>query len=56
MKCTYSLPVTALVLLHSALAQEEQRPPPLPVVDLGYELHQAIAFNVGYIFYSPPLN
>jgi hypothetical protein len=56
MKCNYSLLAAAFVLLHSASAQEEQRASSLPVVDLGYELHQAIAFKVSYIFCSTSLN
>jgi hypothetical protein len=44
-----ALLAAASILLGSTLAQDEPQPeaPFLPVVNLGYELHRAISFNVG---------
>lgn len=52
MKCTYHLFVIPFVVLLPALVQGNQQRPSLPVVDLGYALHQAIAFNVSLVFYT----
>lgn len=45
--CSFAI---ALVSIGLSAAQQVGNNTTLPIVDLGYELHQAISYNVSYLF------